>query len=85
MTRTGPNDASGVVWAIGEFFSIYFVFLILTIVLIVYYATERAAKTRTGPNDTKHVVWVIGEFISSFIFLVFILFLFFTLLMTIYV
>ena len=31
MTKTGPNDASGVVWAIGEFFLIFFrVFCILT-------------------------------------------------------
>ena len=29
MKRTGPNDASGVVWAIGEFFIHSFVFFII--------------------------------------------------------
>jgi hypothetical protein len=29
----GPNDASGVVWALGEFFFFYIVFWILIIVL----------------------------------------------------
>ena len=26
MKRTGPNDVSGVVWAIGEYFSFFFHF-----------------------------------------------------------
>ena len=34
MTRTGPNDASGVVWAIGEY--LFCVYYILTNVLDIY-------------------------------------------------
>ena len=26
-TKTGPNDTSGIVWALGEFFFHFFVFL----------------------------------------------------------
>ena len=59
MKRTGPNDASGVVWAIGEFFMISFVFFyILTNVLFTYsrniqsIGAGRSEMTRMGANDT---------------------------------
>ena len=45
--RTGPDDAGRVVWAIGNSFSFYFVFLILlTIVFIVYYTKQRVWNYR---------------------------------------
>jgi len=51
MTRTGSNDASGVVWAIGEFFSLFFhVFLYILTIVLVYstkYATGRPTTTST--------------------------------------
>ena len=60
IKRTGPNDARHVVWAIGEFFMISFVFFlnILTNVLFTYsrniqsIGAGRSEMTRTGANDT---------------------------------
>jgi len=63
MTRTGPNDARQIVWAISEFFYYFFrVFYILNNVLeciqIVIYEVRdgRLATTRKGPNDARRVV-----------------------------
>ena len=47
-----------------SFISFYFMLFILTIVLRVYYATEKVATMRTGPNNARHIIWVIGEFFS---------------------
>ena len=33
IKRPGPNDASGVVWAIGEFFMISFVFFLIYLLM----------------------------------------------------
>ena len=47
MTRTGPNDASGVVWAIGEFYYYFFrVFLYINhffyiITVVIYQLHDR--------------------------------------------
>jgi hypothetical protein len=61
--RTGLNDASGVVWALGEYI-ILRVFLTLTNVLcivLIYVIHDREGReletTRTGPNDTGCIVW----------------------------
>src|SRR5271168_3303430 len=73
--KKGPNDASSVVWAIGEFF--------LTVQFISYpphpflarptptkahisqrrpmQAYEDETKMKKGPNDASSVVWAIGE------------------------
>ena len=68
MRKTGPNDASSVVWALGKFFLNYFrVFLILTNVLLcigpVNYEidTGSVATRKTGPNDARRVVWALGK------------------------
>ena len=68
-TRTGPNDASSVVWAISKFFFItLYVFSLLTLVLGTTNAIQaldgfnRAVATRTGPNDARRVVWAISKF-----------------------
>ena len=73
MTRTGPNDARRVVWAIGEFFKyISLCFYILTNILSTYRCNlqgmerGRAVMMRTGPQDARHVIWAIGEFFSNF-------------------
>ena len=69
MTRTGPNDASCVVWAIGEFFLFYFVFFNTKLLfyckyrfLCTKYATGRMVTTITGLNDASRVVWTIGKY-----------------------
>ena len=65
MTITGPNDASGVVWALSEFFFFSCFFLVLTNVFRYYLrfkATGRAAMTVMGPNDAFGVVWALSEF-----------------------
>ena len=54
MTRTGPNEASNAVWAVGEFFSSYLSFFFITNRCLVYfteYTTRRPALTDVG------VVW----------------------------
>ena len=38
-TRTGPNDARRVVWAIGKYFFVLFMFFVLKHTFIVYIAT----------------------------------------------
>jgi hypothetical protein len=73
-TITGPNDASRVVWALGEFFSISFVFFYY---LMTYIGTTDALKVWrgsvgattkiTGPNDASRVVWAISECFFYFI------------------
>ena len=61
MTRMGPNDASGVVWAISEFFYISFVFL--TNILDMY-----SRITQQGGRRRREMA--IGEvFYISFLFL----------------
>jgi hypothetical protein len=64
--KTGPNDASGVVWALGEYFFFLRFFLILTKAFVTYIVSNdemRAAMTKTGPNDARCVVWALGEYI----------------------
>ena len=64
-TRTGPNDASHVVWALGEFFfnllHVFFGYLTIYIgttdSLKVQCGSTQAKTTTTGPNDTSHTVW----------------------------
>ena len=72
MTKTGPNDASGVIWPIGMyFFSCNRVLWILTVFLLylgyIYLIIAlgrlgRAAMTKTGPNDARCIVWPIGMY-----------------------
>ena len=54
----GPNDASGVVWALGEFFLFFLRFFLTLTKVIVYiqslmvkYMIEWAETTKTGPDD----------------------------------
>ena len=47
MRKTGPNDASSVVWALGEFF-LYWCFLILTCVLRHVDCVEMGEQGRKG-------------------------------------
>jgi amino acid permease len=72
MTKTGPNDASGVVWALGEFFFSIFVFFYIKLILYYVYRLEtttwRATKMKTGPNNARCVVWAISKFFFSFVF-----------------
>ena len=76
-TKTGPNDAERVVWAIGKSFFLLHVIFTLTNVLFIYIGcilrdTRQGARwkvrmTRTGPNDTRRVVW--ATLVSFFFFL----------------
>ena len=57
MTKMGPNNASGIVWAISEFFLLFsFFFGILTNVYSIYiestmYIVGRVVVMKTGLND----------------------------------
>ena len=72
----GPNDARCVVWAIGEFFYIFFRVFFCTKLMFysIYrlqtteYTTWRVATTGIGPNDTSRVVWAIGDFFFVFFY-----------------
>ena len=62
-TRTGPNDASRVVWALGElffFFPLHITntndFFIESIGIYKICERERAGTTKMGPNDVSRVV-----------------------------
>ena len=61
VTRTGPDDAGHVVWAIGNSFPFYFMFFNTT--NYCFYSLLRKA-TRTGPDDAGQVVWAIGKSVS---------------------
>ena len=57
MSKTGPNDARCVVWAIGKCFFKFFVFFIYLpkiFTLLRFYlrfeGTRRVATTKTGPT-----------------------------------
>ena len=73
-TRTGPNDTSGVVWAISEFFFLIpSCYCILTNALSNYRCnliqtmeTGRSAMTGMGPNDAPCVIWAIASGKSGF-------------------
>ena len=69
-TKTGPNDARRVVWALGEYFIILLSFflmltkdLLYVLVPIMKYVTGWAGTAKTGPNDARCVVWAVCEFI----------------------
>ena len=70
--KTGPNNTSGVVWAISEFF--FFLssfFLKLTTVYSVYIIVVYEICDRRGgggKNNAPGVVWAISEFFFSFFF-----------------
>jgi hypothetical protein len=64
--ETGPNDASGIVWAIGECFYLFpSNFLMLTNVLehtiyvVIYRIRDREGSDveKMGPNDASGIVW----------------------------
>src|ERR1700678_2339922 len=75
ITKTGPNDARHIVWALGAMFLILF-FYILTNDFLFYlrprYVLQARegfvsmAITRTGPNDARHVVWALGAMFLIF-------------------
>ena len=67
-TKTGLNDASRIVWAIGTsifilflFFRYSLMFCYIYMMFSLKYMMERPATTKTGPNDVSHIIWAIGE------------------------
>ena len=79
ITKTGPNDARHVVWALGMFlFSFFRVLYILTNGFLFYlgciyvlYAQEGFGWTaimKTGPKDIRHVFWALGTIFLIFNF-----------------
>ena len=88
MRKTGPNDASCVVWAIGKSFFLFslffihsnrffFVYLGLIRVINRWRGLGWPAMRKTGPNDAKRVVWAIGKsfFFSLRFFFIFFIYL----------
>ena len=63
---TVPNDASRVVWALGNFFFCFYTTDYCIQVIFTTLKTRRGLKrsttTRTGANNARCVVWPIGEF-----------------------
>ena len=75
--KTGPNNARSIVWALGEFFFLFFsyflaywlMFYSLYRILFTKYVTGewwRVATTKTGPDNAGHVIWALDEW--SFLF-----------------
>ena len=72
-TKTGPNDASGVIWALSEYFFTFLRFFLMLTNALLYIcvlktkrATDWLGTTKTGPNNARHVVWVLSEFFFFF-------------------
>ena len=73
----GPNDASRVVWALGEFF-IYFHHVFFFSYLMIYIditdslelqcGSTQATTTTMGPNNVSRVVWPLGEVFFIYFF-----------------
>jgi hypothetical protein len=66
MVKTGPNDMSGIIWALGKFSSFTSHFFILTYILLCIYVLKYlfeqkrgAGMVKTGPNDARRVVWAL--------------------------
>ena len=70
MTRTGPNDVSGIIWALGTSFFFFVFFYILTNDFIAFRCSiyglnvqgglGMLATTKTGPNNARCVIWAFG-------------------------
>ena len=61
--RKGPNNASRVVWALGECF--FFYIRVFSYILMIYTGTIYIIQARmmiTGPNDAYCVVWAQGKY-----------------------
>ena len=73
MTKTGPNNTSGIVWAISEFFFSFFIFLkptdIYSIYIMVVYETHnrRGGGNKNRPKQCQMCFWAISEFFFSFL------------------
>ena len=69
--KTGPNNASGIVWAQVSFIYSPFIlfdankcFLVSTGCIYDIHKREQVGRpetTKTGPNNMSHVVWALGE------------------------
>src|ERR1700678_156652 len=77
ITKTGPNDARHVVWALDTFFFFCVLYILTNDFLFylgcIYVLQAREwfgsmAITKTGPNDARHVVWALGTMFFIFIF-----------------
>ena len=65
-TRTGPNNAWHIIWAISKFF--LFLFLVSLILTTIYrwkIVTWKTATTRTGPNNMSCIVWAVYKPVPS--------------------
>ena len=62
--KNGPNNTSGVVWAISKFFSLFSFMFNFQIILMFMEGNDK-----NGPNDTSGIVWAHSEIFLSFIFL----------------
>jgi hypothetical protein len=58
MVKTGPNDASGIVWALGKRL---FTLLTCYIVYLDCNIGNTGYKGKGGLNDASGVVWALGE------------------------
>ena len=63
-TKTGPNNGSRIVWAIGTSIFILFLFFRYSVMFCyIYmmfsmkYMMERLATTKTCPNDASRIFW----------------------------
>ena len=55
-TKTGPNDAQSIVWAICEFFFFFLIFLLLTITIryyVCYKGTESVMGAGGNENESR--------------------------------
>ena len=68
-TKTGPNDARRVVWAISKFYFVLFHVLPIITVTFRFYevlkswgGSGKPAVIKTGPNDASGVVWALSKY-----------------------
>ena len=76
MTRTGPNDASDVVWAICKFFYYFFIFFLFffttTNTFSIYSYFKGTESLREVDNDENGPKRTFGPISKFFLFLFFI-------------
>ena len=54
VTKTGPNNAQSVVWAISEFFFFFFLIFLLLTITIRYYVCYKGKESVMGASGDEN-------------------------------
>ena len=77
MAKTGPNDASGVVWALDEYFLFLFTLMLTNYLLFIQVVTYEISDDENGleqrchafvTSSTRPVLCILNIYIFTFFF-----------------